>query len=487
MVCRIFMLILASQGPSWVHAAQEVEEDTPVEMAEIERAPLTGQERPWRQPDYSNQEKALGYSQDVFRAPKGMEDRVAFWKDIYTKYSTDQGVLHDSRYVHLVYGPVDFTDIEKNSDLTVLEKRRERRRRVDQAKGEIRDRLERLSRSKDGTDLQGEDLRVWKLFLEVDEKNKFKEAAQVGRLRFQLGQRDYIVEGIYQSGRYLEQMEEIFRQEGLPIELTRLPFVESSFNLKARSRVGASGIWQFMRSTARQYMRMDGSVDERNDPLRATRAAAKKLRGNFQMLGNWPLAVTGYNHGPYGVARLTKKYKTDQLAELTDVRRGRFGFASANFYASFIAALQVEQNAKEHFGDVKWMPELKGQEIKLTRSLPVENLLAWFKGDQSLAEIYNPHIRPHIWRQKSQVYTKNFIRVPIDQVAQAEKDLKELKSLPAKAFKGSAGYYVVQPGETLSEIGGRFGVKVQDLMELNDLRSPRSLRSGQKLQLPDAN
>src|SRR4029078_12446805 len=122
----------------------------------------------------------------------------------------------------------------------------------------------------------------------------------------------------------------IFRQEGLPIELTRLPFVESSFNLRARSKVGATGLWQFMRSTARLYMRMDASADERNDPLRATRAAAKKLRDNFEMLQSWPLPITAYNRGPSGVKRLTEKLGTTDIVDIIDVRKGHFGFASAN-------------------------------------------------------------------------------------------------------------------------------------------------------------
>src|SRR5690606_17165036 len=122
------------------------------------------------------------------------------------------------------------------------------------------------------------------------------------RLRFQLGQSDIFKEGIVRSGQYLRQMEEIFREQGMPVELTRLPFVESSFNLKACSRVGACGIWQFMRSTAKAYMRpMNAYVDERRDPLISTRAAARKLRKNYEMLEDWPLAVTGYNHGPYGI------------------------------------------------------------------------------------------------------------------------------------------------------------------------------------------
>ena len=90
-----------------------------------------------------------------------------------------------------------------------------------------------------------------------------------------------------------------------------------------------------MRYTARPYLKINQSVDERNDPMAATRAAAKLLRNNYMMLEDWPLAVTGYNHGPAGVRRLVRKFMTKNLVELLDVRKGRFGFASANFYTSF--------------------------------------------------------------------------------------------------------------------------------------------------------
>ena len=106
----------------------------------------------------------------------------------------------------------------------------------------------------------------------VAEPNKYLNAAHYRRLRSQLGQKDRFLEGYIASGRYLPTMEKIFAAEGLPWELTRLPFVESSFNLAARSKVGASGIWQFMRSTGRLYLKIRGELDERNDPIRATEA-----------------------------------------------------------------------------------------------------------------------------------------------------------------------------------------------------------------------
>ncbi len=378
----------------------------------------------WAPSHYTKQDSALGWTPEAFSVPKGMEARVQFWRDMYTKYNSNQGVLHDSKYVELVYEMVDFQDLDFNETLSTKQREKMRKTRVDERKKDIGNRLKRLQLLNSGEGLTGEDLRYWTMFATIDDTKRFSEAANKGRLRFQLGQRDIFMRGIYQSGRYLKQMEEIFRQEGLPIELTRLPFVESSFNLRARSRVGASGIWQFMRSTARAYMRMDASADERNDPLRATRAAAKKMRTNFNLLKLWPLAVTAYNHGPSGVRRLVERSGTDDIAELVDMRKGRFGFASASFYASFLAALDVELHADRHFGILEVMPELRGAEIQLMKNVESKELLKWFSGDEELARTLNPHITDVVWKGRQALTRKHYFRVPLTQESQARGELE---------------------------------------------------------------
>ncbi|HEY1078664.1 MAG TPA: lytic murein transglycosylase, partial [Bdellovibrio sp.] len=155
--------------------------------------------RPWRAPTFAEQNKALGYSENAFAIPKGMEKQVQFWVDIYTKYSSNQGVIHDAENVENVYEVVD---------LTGLTTERAKQKKIDQVKAIIG------------------------LKLNKEEKD---------RLRFQLGQKDRMQEAIFFSGRYLEEMEKIFRDAGVPMELTRLAVVESSFNIMARSKVGASG------------------------------------------------------------------------------------------------------------------------------------------------------------------------------------------------------------------------------------------------------
>lgn len=468
------------------------EEDTPVLFTDMTNSPaaykpLEGS-TPWQAPDYSKQESAIGYNPDTFQIPKGMEDRVQFWKRIYTEFTTDQGLFHDSLYTNVIYEPVDMTPIMKDITVGGREKEKARHKLVEATRKVIRERLLHLDTLSSPEGLEGEDLRYWHMFENIDMPHKFKEAAQEGRLRFQLGQKDRFIQGIYQSGRYLAQMEQIFREEGLPAELTRLPFVESSFNLKARSRVGASGIWQFMRYAARPYMKINAMVDERNDPLRATRAAAKSLRFNYRMLEDWPLAVTAYNHGPNGVKRLVDKFQTRNLVELLDVRKGRFGFASASFYASFLAALEVEREALVHFGLVYRMPELKGHEIVLKSSTPVSLLVETFNGNIDLMRDLNPHLLERVWKGRFAVPAKTFIRVPEDRVDETLARLTHPapKTSTASVTDSEGGEtYIVTTGDTLSGIATQFGVRVRDLVDANDLVGKRGfIRAGQKILIP---
>lgn len=335
---------------------------------------LADQERPWRAPDFTQSKGTLGYSDQAFATPKGMEKHVQFWVDVYTKYSTQQGIIHDSENVEKVYEVVD---------LSAYPTDHAKQKHVDQIKKRI----------------------VEKFKLSSEEE---------ARLRYQLGQSDRMQDAIFFSGRYLEQMEEIFKKANLPVELTRLVFVESSFNVFARSKVGASGVWQIMPYTARPYRMISTHVDKRNDPIEATKVAAKLLKQNYRMLEAWPLAVTGYNHGPTGVRKITQTYNTRELGELIlNVKsRQSFGFASRNFYASFLAALEVEKNADKYFKNLKWAHRLPAQEIVLPKATRYRDVVRWFGGDDKKAQLFNPHLT--VKARKGTVPAKTRVAVPHD-------------------------------------------------------------------------
>ena len=133
------------------------------------------------------------------------------------------------------------------------------------------------------------------------------------QFRSQSGLRDTYINAIKRAQPYMAHMEDIFTQHRVPRELVRMTFVESMFNYKARSKVGAAGVWQFMPRTAREFLHLNNLVDERISPLKATRAAAKLLRRNYRYLGTWPLAVTAYNQGASSIKRATRKLKTNDL------------------------------------------------------------------------------------------------------------------------------------------------------------------------------
>jgi membrane-bound lytic murein transglycosylase D len=302
-------------------------------------------------------------SNPEFRVADSLRPRVEFWKTIYAEVSVGEGLLHDTRYPELIYGQVSVRDSKKE---------RER----------IRSLLLSLhTKTLLQEDFTDEEQRVAELFSEVQETHKYLKAAHRKRLRFQAGQKERFKEGIERSGEYLPHLEALFASRGLPIELTRLPFVESSFNYRVRSQVGASGLWQFMRSTAKEFIRVpdasdDEGLDERSDPMRSSEAAAALLSTNYKTLGSWPLAVTAYNHGRVSMMRATRLLGTTDFTVIQAEHPARsFGFSSANFFVSLLAAIEVEREAANYFPDLKRATRVEFREVKLDRSRRFQALL----------------------------------------------------------------------------------------------------------------
>lgn len=384
---------------------------------------------PWRAPNYTGQDGALGWEPDLFRIPPTLKTRVEFWKGIYSKYTTDQGVLHDIDDLGIVYEALDFQSIMSDSKMSLRAKARARTKLVESRRADIAKRLGRLSKIKSEKEIRDDvDKKLFSHFAKEApayyfQKNRSKElkslrsklqvSARKKKIRFQLGQKDKFILGVYYSGRYLREMEKHFRAERLPVELTRLPFVESSFNIQARSRVGASGVWQFMPRTAKPWMMVNKDVDERNDPMTATAAAARLMRANFDRLRTWPLALTAYNHGATGVARAVRKTGTRDLAVIIEkYSTRRFGFASSNFYACFLAALAVEKDARALLGDVKWSLEFNGVEIDIAKPVRWKTLVELYDGEAPLAELQNPHLTLQTKSQNREIPRGTFVRVP---------------------------------------------------------------------------
>ncbi|MCS6926984.1 MAG: LysM peptidoglycan-binding domain-containing protein [Candidatus Binatia bacterium] len=423
-----------------------------------------------------------------FPYPPALKPQVEFWKKIFAQYSEWQVVIHDTEDLDKVYTVLDFRPFLDETGL--LDGMTIEQFKAAQTKRElerIRALLLRLhARGGDDSGLTHEEKKIWNLYKDVRDPEKFRKAAEEGRLRSQSGLRERFAEGIRLSRRYLHEMEEIFRKEGLPVELTRLPLIESCFNLRAYSKAGAAGIWQFIPATGRLYMRIDGAIDERRDPLISTRAAARLLKTNYAMLGTWPLAITAYNHGPYGVAKAVKTLGTTDIDKIIRLYRGeRFGFASRNFYPEFLAALEVERDYQNYFGPLRLEPPLRYDEVRLEHYLSLQHVA--YCANTSTDEILalNPALQEPIRTGRARIPRGYRVRVP---AGTAPLFLQRYAAL-APQYKAESqnavfALHKVRPGQTLAHIARQHGTTTAALVRLNGLKSGGQIRVGQTLRVP---
>jgi len=418
--------------------------------------------------------RSLAARQPDFPKSPRLVPRVEFWKRIYSEVDTGGGLLHDSEDLSLVYEAVRLP--EAGARLGQERFLRERREHY-------QDVLRRLASGR-RSNLDAEERRVLALFPSgVSDATLRRASSQV---RFQLGQADKFRAGLIRQNRWERYMRSIFAERGLPVELASLPHVESSFNPAARSHVGASGLWQFTRSTGRIYMRVDHVVDERNDPWLATVAAARLLSSNYQRTQAWPLALTGYNHGVGGMERAVRQLGTRDMATIIDRYHSRsFGFASKNFYCEFLAALEVEENAGRYFGrlplDAPENPEI----AVLGNYYRPATLAAAFGVSLDSLRAANLALVDGVWSGQRLVPKGYALRIPRNPLRPTPDVV--LASIPTQerhVEQVREAEYRVRRGDNLSRIAARFGVRTKDLMAANGIRSANKIRVGQVLEIP---
>ncbi len=413
---------------------------------------------------------------EVFPQPPELQADVDFWIDIFTVYDDDEGVLHDNRNLAIVY---------ERLTMPARLSRRERQRRVEKRRKELQATLRSLASGKrDG--LTAEEERVLSLW-PADVSNQTLNAA-AKRIRFQQGLKGRFRRGLERSGRWRDHIDREFTALGVPIEIAALPHVESSYNPEARSHVGASGIWQFTRSTGRRFMRVDHVVDERNDPFIATTAAGRLMAYNYSITGNWPMAITAYNHGLGGVRRAMRQYGDTAYVDILRKYNGRtFGFASRNFYVAFLAAKEVDQNVEKYFPGLRAESPTDYSVVSLETYIAVPALTRALGITPAKLAQHNPALQATVW-QGSKYLPKGYdIRLP---AASLKQPLGELvSSIPSDALFAKQlpdMFHTVSRGDTLSQIAATYDTRVSTLVALNGLTSSHRIRAGQQLRLPAA-
>ena len=409
---------------------------------------------------------SFGQSATDFPRPEQLEPAINFWVKVYTEVDTRSGFLHDSEHLSVIYVALD-------RDRSAIDSRRK----------QIQADLRALATGKRDllTGSQKDILALWP----DDVSNQTLNRA-AGNVRWQLGQSDRFLGGLQRSGAYRGYINQVVREKSLPIELGVLPHVESSFNPGAYSSAAAAGMWQFTRATGQRFMRIDHIVDERMDPYIAANAAMSLLQYNYSVLGTWPLALTAYNHGAGGIARAVRETGTTDIETIVANYKGRaFGFASRNFYAQFLAVLQVENNALEHFGDIRLNPAPRFREVEMDSFIDAEVFASSVGVSLDQLEVDNPALRPAVWEGNKRI-PKGF-RIKLragavpssDLLAMVENDFKFAVQTPDVA-------YVIVRGDSLSVIARRFSTSVASLVSLNQLTSSNRIQIGQRLLLPQA-
>lgn len=409
----------------------------------------------------------------VFIQPDALKPDITFWIKVYTEISNSQGFLHDNANLGVIYETVNIEGLS----------RKQRKGRIESSRKKYIKILKRLAsgaRSK----LSAEEQRVLNMWPKNVKNSELKQAQE--RVRFQLGQSDKFKAGLQRSGRWRPFILKTLRDMRLPEEIASLPQVESSFNPKAYSHVGAAGMWQFMRSTGRRFMRVDHVVDERLDPFISSVSAARLLEQNYKTTGAWPLAITAYNHGAAGMRRAKRQVGSSDIVKIVRQYRSRtFKFASRNFYVAFLAAVNIHKDPEKYFGKMQFDQPEDNIRYRLPGYMYATTLADKAGISVNTLKRLNPALRPNVWAGSKYVPKGYEARLPTGQS----------RNFLAAALTGSAHNilfarqkpdvnYRVRRGDNLSSIAKRFGVSVRNLMAFNNIKRSNFIRVGQVLRLP---
>jgi len=433
--------------------------------------------------------------------PTAIADNVAFWRQVYAEWGRGEVAIHDDEYLGVVYEVVELPGPlhDRYTDM--------QRAYVRARKHEYRQRLAEVERKlASGRSLSREERGLRDRLVAAGGRSAVFGASE--RVRAQRGTRERFRRGLEISGRYDRIFRDIMRARGVPEELAFLPHVESSFQLNARSSVGAAGVWQFMPATGREFMTVTPAVDERLDPVIAADGAARYLSDAYRRLGSWPLAITSYNHGVGGMQRAKAIYGDDFGAIARNYKGRAFGFSSRNFYACFLAAQQIASSPARYFPEgLRPAPPLREDRLVLHHRLPASQIAAHY--DLSLEQLSTLNLawRAPVRRGRASLPAGSTVWLPAGSLArvpdqprpvtdvliarseppapsQTESQPTRERQPTARAPAAPAQHHVVRRNETLYRVALQYELSVEELRRLNRISpNDNTIRPGQRLRV----
>ncbi len=298
---------------------------------------------------------------------------------------------------------------------------------------------------------------------------------------YQNNLRGFLSQALNRATKYLPKMQSILEEEGVPTELAYLPIVESGFRVNAASQAGAVGPWQFIRGTGQRYgLRIDGYVDERRDPVKATRAAARYLRDLYGMFGDWHLSLAAYNTGEGNIARIRDRRKIDDYWVMG--ARGYLPNETEEFVPRFLAAVEIAKAPEAYGFEVEQDYPLPYEMVRIDRSISLRTVASLSGSSVAAVTELNPAL------SRGMVPPQGYlVRLPKGTRDRFETAYAQYKSQPqprAETAVASTRTHAVRRGDTLASISRRYGVSVASLMQANRIRSARGLQAGKVLRIP---
>jgi membrane-bound lytic murein transglycosylase D len=297
---------------------------------------------------------------------------------------------------------------------------------------------------------------------------------------FQGRLRDFIQDGLTRGTKYLPMIQDVFRAEGLPLDLAYIPIIESGFKPNALSKASAKGPWQFMKATALENgLHHDWYIDERSDPEKATIAAAKYLKTLNRLFdGDWNLVLAAYNGGLGRVQRAVKRSGKEDFWELSATSK-YLPKETREYVPLILAAIIVAKNPAQYGFDIVAHDPISYDKVTVPRAVDLRRVAEWTGTSIDEIQALNPQLR----RWTTPVKYPTFeLKVPTGTGSQFQARLASAGPGDITALK----WYTVRSGESLATIARKLKVSRVDLAEANSMSVKSRVRSGQELIIPRA-
>jgi membrane-bound lytic murein transglycosylase D len=291
---------------------------------------------------------------------------------------------------------------------------------------------------------------------------------------------DYVQESLTRGARYLPMIQDVFRAEGLPLDLAFIPIIESGFKTNALSRASAKGPWQFMIPTARDHgLKTDWFIDERSDFEKSTVDAAKYLKMLSKIFeGDWHLVLAAYNGGQGRVLRAMQRSGQEDFWDLSESKRF-LPKETREYVPLILAGMIIGRNPLQYGFEIAEAEPLSYEKVTVARAIDLRKVAEWTGASVDEIQALNPELRR--WTTPLR-YPDYELKVP---VGTADQFRTRLASASPDELT-TLNWHTVRRGETLTTIARKLRVSKSELAAANALTTRSRVKVGQKLIIPRA-